>query len=180
MSDGSGRASLGSSSDRRGRPFSTFYEAFLDATSFVCAAIILAIMVGVAVDVASRYFFGRPFAWMFELTEYALLYIPCLGMGWLARERGHVAIDTFVSKMPEFMRRRLFLVTNAGCIAVCGIIAFWGAIVVLDRYRRGTVIDQMLTIPEYLILWVIPFGFALAAIEFTRLFVRRQFGSAAS
>jgi TRAP-type C4-dicarboxylate transport system permease small subunit len=178
MSDGNGRASLGLSPLQRIRPLVRFYENFLDVTSFVCAATILAIMIGVAVDVGLRYVLGRPLAWMFELTEYALLYIPCLGMGWLAREQGHVAIDTFVSKMPEFMRRGLFFVTNAGCIAVCGVIAFWGAIVVIDRYRRGTVIDQMLTIPEYLILWVIPFGFALATIEFTRLFVRQPFGSA--
>jgi TRAP-type C4-dicarboxylate transport system permease small subunit len=162
------------------RALVSFYNRLLDLLSVICAGIILATMVAVAVDVCSRYFFGVPLAWVFELTEYALLYVPCLGMGWLARERGHVAIDTFVSMLPEFMQRQLFLVTAAACAAVCGLIAYWGVIVVADRYRRGTIIDQMIATPEYLVLWVIPFGFGLAAIEFARLLVRQRSVAAAT
>jgi TRAP-type C4-dicarboxylate transport system permease small subunit len=150
------------------------YDRLIDVLSVVCAGIILATMLAVAVDVCSRYFFGVPLAWVFELTEYALLYVPCLGIGWLAREGGHVAIDTFVSMLPEFVRRQLFLLTTAACAAVCGMIAYWGAVVVADRYRRGTIIHQMIATPEYIILWVIPFGFGLAAIEFARLLVRQR------
>jgi TRAP-type C4-dicarboxylate transport system permease small subunit len=162
------------------RALVSFYNRLLDLLSIICAGIILATMIAVAVDVCSRYFLGTPLAWVFELTEYALLYVPCLGMGWLAREGGHVAIDTFVAMLPEFMQRQLFLLTSAACAAVCGLIAYWGAIVVTDRFRRGTIIDQMIATPEYLILWVIPFGFGLAAIEFARLLVRQRSVGAAT
>lgn len=157
-----------------------FYDRALDALSVFCAAIILAVMIGVTANVCSRYFLGRSLVWVFEVTEYALLYIPCLGMAWLARERGHVAIDTFVSMLPGFIRRKVFLVTTAACGASCGVIAFWGIIVVVDRYRLGTIIDQMVRTPEYLVLWVIPFGFGLATIEFTRLFLQQRSAGAAN
>jgi C4-dicarboxylate transporter, DctQ subunit len=149
------------------------YDRLLDLLSMVCAVIILATMIAVAVDVAARHFFDRPLVWVFETTEYALLYMPCLGMAWLAREGGHVAIDTFVSSLPEVIRRKLFLVSTAACVAVCAVIAYWGTVVVIDRYSRGTVIDNMIRTPEYLVLWVIPFGFGLTAIEFTRMLLRR-------
>jgi TRAP-type C4-dicarboxylate transport system permease small subunit len=148
--------------------------------SMVAAAIILAAMAGVAADVFGRYFFGRPIAWVFEITEYALLYVPCLGMAWLAREGGHVAIDSFVSKLPPSAQHAMYLATTAACALVCFVIAYWGTVVVVARYRQGTIVDQMIRTPEFLILWVIPFGFGLAAVEFTRLFVlRRRIGAAA-
>jgi C4-dicarboxylate transporter DctQ subunit len=151
------------------------YDGLLDALSVICAGLILAMMLGVALDVTSRYFFGSPIAWMFEVTEYALLYVPCLGMGWLARERGHVAINSFVLMLPQSAQRVMFVVTTAVTAAVCALIAYWGAIVTLDRFSRATVVDQMIRTPEYVIVWVIPFGFALAAIAFTRiLFVHRN------
>ena len=145
------------------------YDWLLDALSVICAVLIVAMMVGVALDVTARYFFGRPIAWMFEVTEYALLYVPCLGMGWLARERGHVAIDSFVSLLPQRAQRAMFVATTAVTAAVCALVAFWGAVVTLDRFRRETVIEHMIRTPEYLIVWVIPFGFALAAVAFMRI-----------
>jgi C4-dicarboxylate transporter, DctQ subunit len=156
------------------------YDWLLNALSAVCAALILAMMAGVALDVTSRYFFGSPIAWMFELTEYALLYVPCLGMAWLARERGHVAIDGFVSRLPQPAQRAMFVVTTAATAAVCGLVAYWGAIVTVDRFRRATVVEHMIRTPEYLIVWVIPFGFALAAVAFARiLLVDRKSSSSA-
>lgn len=148
------------------------YDRGLDILAAVAAAIILVVMIGVAADVSARYLIGRPIVWMFEITEYALLYIPCLGMGWLARERGHVAIESLVQLLPPRIHQLLFTATSAASAIVCAIVAYWGVIVVVNRFQRGTVIDQMIRTPEYLVLWVIPFGFALAAIEFARLIAR--------
>jgi C4-dicarboxylate transporter DctQ subunit len=156
------------------------YDRLLDIMGLTVATIVLAAMVAVAFDVCSRYFFDRPIAWVFELTEYGLLYIPCLGMAWLAREGGHVAVDSFVARTPSTIQRALFLLTTGACAAVCYVIAYWGTIVVVGRYQQGTVVDQMIRTPEFLLLWVIPFGFALTAIEFTRLLAQRALQQAAT
>lgn len=145
------------------------YHRFLDALAAVSGLLILAAMLGVSADVIARYTIGRPIIWMFEMTEYALLYIPCFGMAWLAREHGHVAITSFVEKFSPGLRKVIAIATMLGCAAICAIIAYWGGVLTLDRFMRGTVAAQIVRVPEYLILWVIPFGFGVAAIEFLRL-----------
>ena len=147
------------------------YHRLLDGLGFLAGALILCLMLGVSVDVLARYALGRPVIWMFEVTEYALVYIPCLGLAWLARDRGHVAITSFAEALPRGPARALSVATLAACACVCALIAGWGAVTVAERIARGTVLMQMLAIPEYLILWVIPFGFGLGAIEFARLAV---------
>lgn len=158
------------------RSLSRAYHLLLESLSALAGVLILAIMVGVAADVLARYLIGRPIVWMFEVTEYALLYIPCLGMAWLAREGGHVAIDTFTTSFPLRVQAGVAIVWTALCVLVCAFVTWWGAIVVIGRYASGTVIDQMIRTPEYLVLWVIPFGFGLTTIEFTRLLVQRLRG----
>jgi len=153
--------------------FSLIYHRLLDMLGAVAAALVFLVMVGISVDVFIRYVTGSSIVWMFEVSEYSLLYIPCLGMAWLARENGHIAITTFVDKCPPETRRRLSRLTTAACVLVCGIIAYWGGVVFLERLRRGAVSIQAIEVPDVLIYWVIPFGFGLAAIEF----LRQLFGS---
>jgi len=153
------------------------YHRLLDALGFLAGALILCLMVGVSIDVVARHAFGRPVLWMFEVTEYALIYIPCLGLAWLARDRGHVAITSFAEALPPGLARALSVATLAACAGVCAVIAGWGAVTVAERMTRGTVLIQMLAVPEYLILWVIPFGFGLGAVEFARLAIADATGA---
>ena len=145
------------------------YHRLLDLTGLVCGLLIVALMLGVSADVAVRSFTGRPILWMFEITEYTLLFIPCIGMAWLAREHGHVAITSFVSGLPGRPRRALAVATLLLCAVACMLVAGWAGVVLRDSLARGTVVGTMLRIPEWRVFWVVPFGFGLAAIEFTRL-----------
>ena len=142
------------------------YHRLLDVLGGLAAVLVFLVMMGISVDVFTRYITGRSITWMFEVSEYALLYIPCLGMAWLARENGHIAITTFVEKCGPRARRGLLLSTTAACALVCGLVAYWGAVVLIDRIARNAISIQAIEVPDYLIYWVIPFGFGLAAIEF--------------
>jgi C4-dicarboxylate transporter, DctQ subunit len=165
------------SSDRRlgGDPptsaMTRIYHRFLDFLGLLCGLLVLALMLGVSVDVLVRSVRGRPILWMFEVTEYVLLYIPCLGMAWLAREYGHVAITSFVGKLPAKPRLLLAVATMLFCAFVCLVVAYWGVWATYNSVARRSVAGMMLRIPEYALLWVVPFGFGLAAIEFLRLAV---------
>lgn len=145
-----------------------FYHRLLDVLAFISAIGILFITLGVSADVILRYVTGRPIAWMFDVSQYALLYIPCLGMAWLARERGHIAITTFVDIMPAIWRSFFRSVTLLISALACGVISYWGWIVLFDKFSRNTKAVQVIVVPEYIIYWVIPFGFGLTCIEFLR------------
>ena len=145
------------------------FDALIDALAVVAGSLILAVMVGVALDVVGRYFLGSPISWMFEITEYALLYVPCLGMAWLARERGHVAIDIVVGYLPARLKHALDRAVALVVSAICAFIAYWGIVVAVDSYQQGSMLEHMIRIPEIVVIGVIPLGFALTAAAYLRL-----------
>jgi C4-dicarboxylate transporter, DctQ subunit len=152
------------------------YHGLLDLLGALCGFLILALMVGVSLDVGIRFITGRPVLWMFEVTEYVLLYVPCLGMAWLAREYGHVAISSFVGQLPAAPRRVIAIASLLFCAGASGVVAYWGIWATLFSIGRGAVTGMMLRMPEFVLLWVIPFGFGLAAIEFVRLAATEPIG----
>ena len=139
-----------------------------DALAFVAAALIVFAVLAVTIDVVSRFFFTKPLAWVFEVAEYILLIVPCIGMAWLARNDGHVMIDIVTARLSQGRRMRLATVTNGIVAMVCEFIAWWGAVATYESYVEKAIIENILSTPQYLIYSVIPFGFALCGIEFAR------------
>ena len=144
------------------------YEITISALSVVAAAIVVFVTFGVSADVLLRAIFGRPIPWMFEVTEYALFWIPCLGMAWLARERGHVAIDILTTRFPAAVRSFNDRLVAAVVSIATGIVFYFSCLVVAESFRRGTFLENTLQVPEAWILIVIPIGFGLTTIEFMR------------
>jgi C4-dicarboxylate transporter, DctQ subunit len=143
-----------------------------DALASVAAAMIVFTVIFVPVDVASRYFFGAPITWVYEVTEYILLMVPCLAMAWLARHNGHVVIDVVTSRLGERARARLTAATHLLVAATCAFVAWWGATVTFTSFRTHALIENVLQTPQWMIYVCIPLGFALTAIEFARQGVR--------
>jgi C4-dicarboxylate transporter, DctQ subunit len=143
-----------------------------DALASVAAAMIVFTVIFVPVDVASRYFFGAPITWVYEVTEYILLMVPCLAMAWLARHNGHVVIDVVTSRLGERSRARLTAATHLLVAATCAFVAWWGATVTFTSFRTHALIENVLQTPQWMIYVCIPLGFALTAIEFARQGVR--------
>ena len=143
-----------------------------DALAYVAAAMIVFTVIFVPVDVASRYFFGAPITWVYEVTEYILLMVPCLAMAWLARHNGHVVIDVVTSHLGERSRARLTAATHLVVAATCAFVAWWGATVTFTSFRTHALIENVLQTPQWMIYICIPLGFALTAIEFARQGVR--------
>jgi C4-dicarboxylate transporter DctQ subunit len=144
------------------------YDWLLDALAAIAAFLVLALMVGVGLDVGARYFLGRPIGWMTEFAEHGLICILFLGMPWLAREQGHVAIDLLV----EHTRLRIRTLLKALAAAIAGLtslfLTYWAALATIDNYRRGVETFGIYPIQKYLLLLVATVGFGLTGIEFLR------------
>ena len=143
-----------------------------DALASAAAAMIVFTVIFVPVDVASRYFLGAPITWVYEVTEYILLMVPCLAMAWLARHNGHVVIDVVTSRLRDRARAMLNAATSLAVAATCAFVAWWGATVTFASFRAGALIENVLQTPQWMIYVCIPLGFALTAIEFARQGVR--------
>jgi C4-dicarboxylate transporter DctQ subunit len=143
-----------------------------DALAFLAAGMLVFTVVFVPMDVASRYFLGAPITWVYEVTEYILLMVPCLSMAWLARHNGHVVIDVLTSHFGPRLRRLFDVGTFLLVALACGVVAWWGSVVTFESYKASAVIENVLQTPQWLIYVSIPLGFAFTAIEFARKGVR--------
>ena len=144
------------------------YDFTLDSLAFLAAFLIVFAMISVSVDVFSRFFFNAPIGWVLEITEYILLYIPFLGATWLLREDGHVNVDVIYNLLNPKNKRIVRICTSIACSIICAILAYWGTITTWDHFRRGIVNIEILRVPKWIIIIVIPVGFFLLSIEFLR------------
>ncbi|HUF29118.1 MAG TPA: TRAP transporter small permease [Gemmatimonadaceae bacterium] len=139
-----------------------------DAFAVIAGCLLILTVIFVPIDVTSRYFFNAPLTWVFEVTEYILLLVPCLGMAWLARGNGHVAIDIVTSRLPARGKLLFGLASSVAVAAICGFIAWWGARVTFESFQAKAIIENVLQTPQWLVYLWIPVGFGLCAIEFAR------------
>lgn len=139
-----------------------------DALAFVASAMLVFTVIFVPLDVGSRYFFGAPITWVYEVTEYILLMVPCLGMAWLARHNGHVVIDVLTTRLGPRVKQNLEAAMLVLVALSCAFIAWWGGVVTLESFQKRAIIENVLQTPQWLIYVSIPLGFALTAIEFAR------------
>jgi TRAP-type C4-dicarboxylate transport system permease small subunit len=151
-----------------------------DGLAVIAAGLLLCAVLMVSLEVVARYFFNSPLSWTFEVTEYFLLFIPCLGMGWLARHDGHVSIDIVTGRLPEPLRSRLARVVALCVSAACLFVAVWGAIATWESYSKGARIEAILQTPQFLIYSAIPLGFFVCALEYARKALRAAPGEAES
>jgi TRAP-type C4-dicarboxylate transport system permease small subunit len=147
------------------------YSRLLDTLAFVAALLIFAIMLGVGADVAGRYVFGRPLVWIHEFTEYSLLCVLSLGMAWLVRERGHVAIEILVDNVPVSLANAMKVVSAVISCAISSVLGYWATLAAVSDYQRGIETYGIYPIPRFSLFVVIAVGLILTAVEFARVAV---------
>jgi TRAP-type C4-dicarboxylate transport system permease small subunit len=152
---------------RVGLEVTKYWRRLLNACAAIASAGILFCMAAVTLEVLSRYLYGRPIAWVLEVTEHILLYIPFLGMAWLARNGdGHVRVDLISDALSvrgrAILRRIVALITSITCFAG----AIVGGWTTWDHFVRDLPTQGVYPIPFYLLLVIIPFGLGLTAVQY--------------
>jgi TRAP-type C4-dicarboxylate transport system permease small subunit len=145
------------------------YDGTLDGLAFIAAALLLAITIGIGVDVGSRYFFDMPIGWMSELVQHSMLLMLFLSIGWVTRERGHVAVEILLDRLPRRYRRTLEFVALLTSSAICAFVGVWAAIGARDNYLRAVMTDGIYPVPRYWLIAVVALGLVLTAVEFLRM-----------
>jgi C4-dicarboxylate transporter DctQ subunit len=145
------------------------YDGLIDTLAYLAALLILAIMVGVGLDVASRTLFNQPIGWMFEFVQHSLLAVLFLGSPWLTRQNGHVSIDIIVANLPQPLKSILLAMVLALSSMIAAFIAVWCVITASDNLARGILTTGIYPIPRWILLAIMAAGMALTAIEFARL-----------
>ena len=135
------------------------------ALEVVGAVMILAMMTVTAIDVAGRYFLGKPIGGAFEVTEILMGLVIFAGMPLATARREHIAIDLFDTALSRRMRCWQAAVGDLVCAFVSAILAgrIWARSQQLLMVGETT---MQLGIPRGLVAAAMALLMATAAIVF--------------
>ena len=85
-----------------------------------------ALVVDVAWQVFARQVLDQPSGWSEELAKYLFIWLGLFGSALVFGERGHIAVDFAVKKLPEKVRLTLAVIVQLSILTFTGLVLIWG------------------------------------------------------
>jgi TRAP-type C4-dicarboxylate transport system permease small subunit len=100
----------------------TFAQLLQRTLGYFAAAVLFLMMIVTAVDVVGRYFFNKPLAGGFEITEIGLALLIYCALPLVSARREHIVIDTFDVFMSQGVKTFLNRLSDVVCfVALSGV-----------------------------------------------------------
>jgi TRAP-type C4-dicarboxylate transport system permease small subunit len=151
---------------------SAVFGRLFETLAQIAALILLAMVVIVTADILLRNLARTGFAWSNEVSEYSLYFITLLTAPWLLRRGQHIRLDLALTMVPPRVAWLLEALGDLLGLAVCLVLIRFGAVMVHDSWRSGSITIKNLVFPEWWLLAPVPIVFAFLAIEFVFRFDR--------
>jgi len=156
------------------RLLTRLYEGLLRGMALLAGLLMVAMMAAIVTDVVLRNLGTQSSAHLFTFTEYWLLLIPLLGAPWLAREKGHIYVEVLLVSLSPAARHVATRAVLLACVAVCAILAWYGAEITIRNYVQADTDVRSFDMPRWMLMIFMPLSFGMMAIEFLRFFVRGE------
>ena len=144
------------------------YVFILQAFAYVAAVLVGAMALAVTLDVIGRNLGWSNTGWVVELSEYALPVATLLVAPWLLYRNEHVRLDVLLTILPKRVALVLERIADVLGILICAVFVWYGAKLIVDSARLGSMVVKTLSIPEWWQYALVPVSFLLLAIEFAR------------
>jgi TRAP-type C4-dicarboxylate transport system permease small subunit len=96
------------------------------ALSWCCIVLFAVLVLDVGWQVFTRQVLNSPSGWSEELAKYLFIWLGLLGGAWVFGERGHVAADLAVQRMPEKVQRVTAVLVQLSTLAFAVLALVWG------------------------------------------------------
>ena len=150
------------------RKSQAFFDRLLDGSVWVGGILLTFCWVGVLFEIFMRQVFNRPQPAVADISIVFMLYITVLPSAWLLRRGRHVLVDIVVERINKKIRNFINIIISIVFAAVCLVVAYYGGVATLRFFSRGFEISGNIQLKMWLVIWVIPVGFFLLAIQFVR------------
>jgi TRAP-type C4-dicarboxylate transport system permease small subunit len=107
-----------------GQPLAAFDRVIVPVLSVLAAVLLFALMTLTCVDVVGRYFFSRPVAGGFELTEMLLASLIFTGLPLVTIRNEHVTVDVLDGITPPWLLRVMHVVACLVSAVATGYLAW--------------------------------------------------------
>jgi TRAP-type C4-dicarboxylate transport system permease small subunit len=94
--------------------------------AWCCIVLFATLVLDVGWQVFARQVLDSPSGWSEELAKYLFIWLGLLGGAWVFGERGHVAADLAVQKMPEKVQRVTAVIVQLCTLAFAALALVWG------------------------------------------------------
>ena len=141
---------------------------FDNAILYLCylgAAVLVLVAIFISLDVILRNTLNQPLMWVFEGTEYALLFITFLSTAYVLKKEGHVKLDLVLNVMGTNFRTGFNALMSFVMAIVCLVITWSSTHYTIYLYQSDVMIIKYYTIPQFTIYFIIPLGFFLLFIQ---------------
>ena len=123
-------------------------------------------------NVVGRAVFGNSLASAEELSQFLMVFVTFLGLGYAAGKGRHIRMTALYDALPLRARKAVRLFITATTAALLFYLAYLGL-----RYSLGTVrelgsVSPALEVPLWLVYLAAPAGFILAGIQYVLAFVQ--------
>jgi TRAP-type C4-dicarboxylate transport system permease small subunit len=120
--------------------------------------IMMAIM---AVGVIQRFFFKTSFHWAVYICIGLFVWFSWLGCSWNVKERSHLRLATFRTKMPRNLQLACLMLDYVLWIAFGIIASYYSVLQIIRLHEVGALIYGTETIPKWLVPACIPGSFSI-------------------
>ena len=150
------------------------YNWLITGLAALAGAVIAVILVLIVLDVLVREIGSGSLAFTIGVVEYGLLYFTLFAAPYLVREKGHVYIEAFISRLPRKAQRALEVVVYLLCIVTTGMFAWISFVLLEQKIVEGTIDIRGIDFPSWVIIAPLGPCYLLVATEFLRFLVGRD------
>jgi TRAP-type C4-dicarboxylate transport system permease small subunit len=127
---------------------------------------LMGLLLLVSHEVFVRYVLDRPTIFSVEISEYLLVFISFMSIGWVLREDRHVQMLALVQILPKEVQLVLDLVTSILAIFFCGVLTWKGGQTAIMAYVGDYHSSSLVNFPLWIAYSFIPFGALVLGLQF--------------
>ncbi len=149
----------------------SIFDQFIDLFYFLAGCILGLLVILESVDSFARYLLNKPLPWSVEIAEYSLFIITFFGAAWLLRENKHVNVEVFIEILSARVKKHIRIIVLAISCITLAFLSCFSFISTIDTYKMGAAVAKMLTIPKFIFIAIMCFGYTVLFLESLREFV---------
>jgi TRAP-type C4-dicarboxylate transport system permease small subunit len=102
------------------------YASMTRALEFLCAAILVSIILMIFANVVARYFFNSPFHWSDELAQYFFVWLSYLGALAALMKGQHYSVALLIENLPRPLAIAVKALSHVVVIVILAILVWYG------------------------------------------------------
>ena len=127
---------------------------------------LMGLLLLVSHEVFVRYVLDRPTIFSVEISEYLLVFISFMSIGWVLREDRHVRMLALVHILPKRVQLGFDIVTSILAIILCGVLTWKGGQTAIMAYVGDYHSSSLVNFPLWIAYSFIPLGALVLGLQF--------------